>query len=259
MDDAQRYRIDKHAIQAQIILAATSAEGEYEEGENYVLAYSGLVIPTFNFFIPLTLTGLTDETLADASAFFRTRQAQYAINLEEHRVPDGTEYLSRRRYLPLPPQPIMAIDALSNQFAPVDKFIIEPVTTIPRLTAFYTLLEKVFDYTINDIITLYPVSQLSVENVQHFVGFTDENIPVTAATAVYTNDVVSIWNLCTVDEFRRHGYAAALVNYILVNAYEQHYTLSLTYATPMSFSLCNHLGYKLYAMRQWFLPSETTF
>jgi hypothetical protein len=41
-----------------------------------------------------------------------------------------------------------------------------------------------------------------------------------------------------------------------MDAVEQGCDLGLVYATPMSFSLFNALGYKLYAMRQWFLPQE---
>lgn len=256
MNDAQRDQLDRQAVQAQMILAQATSNGECEVWDNYILASSNLSLPTFNFFIPLTLTGLTDTTLADASAFFRTRKVPYAVSLEEHRVPDGTEYLSRRRYLPLPPQPIMALTELPTEPKYVNNFIIEPVTTVPGLTALYTLLEFVFDYPPSDVMLLFPATQLSAESIKHFVGFTDSGIPVSAATAVYTDKVVSIWNLCTTDDFRCRGYASALVSHILTEALAQGCNLSFVYATPLSFSLLNNFGYKLYAIRQWFLPQE---
>lgn len=256
MDDSPKNRLDAHAIQANIILAAASQDGEVEETPGYILGYTGVDMPTYNFFIPLSLAGLTDETLADASAFFQTRDTMYAVSLEEHRVPDGTEYLSKRRYQPLPPQPLMVNTDLSGLQASGSALVVEPVATVPGMTAFYTVLELVYDYTPEEVMLLFPTTQLRESKIRHFVGFTNNGRPVTAGTAVYTHDAVSVWNLSTLDDYRRQGHAAALLNYILTDAVEKGCDLSLVYATPMSFSLFNELGYKLYAMRQWFLPQE---
>jgi hypothetical protein len=256
MDDNQRTRLDAHAIQAHVILIATSMEGEVEETKDFVLGYTGTDLPTCNFFIPLNLTSLTDETLADASAFFHTRDVMYAVSLEEHRVPDGTEFLSKRRYQPLPPQPIMASDHLPAALIEQDKLLIEPVETIPQLTAFYTVLESVYDYTSDELLLLFPTAQLHAHKSRHYVGFAPDGTPVTAATAICTDNVVSVWNLSTLDNYRRQRFASLMMNRILVDAANRGCNLSLIYSTPMSFSLFTELGYKLYAMRQWFLPQE---
>ena len=255
MDANYQARLDAHAIEAHMLLIETSQQGEVERSGDYVIGYTGAPLPSFNSFIPLTLTGLTDETLADASAFFNTRQTLYSVSLEEHRVPDGTEYLSRRRYQPLPPQPIMALDKLPPEWDEHPDMTVERVATVPAMTAFYTVLEAVFDYTPEEVTLLFPISQLRVEGIKHFAGFVNE-VPVTVATAVYVEDVVSVWHLSTLDDYRRRGYASALINYILVDAYQEACDASLVYATPMSFSLFNNMGYKLHAMRQLFLPQE---
>ncbi|RME45459.1 MAG: hypothetical protein D6796_10470 [Caldilineae bacterium] len=256
MNDKQRARLDAHAIKAHLLLAEASAEGEVEEKKEYVLGYTGADLPTYNFFIPLSLAGLTDETLADASAFFRSRGVMYAVSLEEHRVPDGTEYLSTRRYQPLPPQPIMAREGLPTETASHAELTVRRVATIPEMTAFYTVLESVFDYTADELMLLFPSTQLKHPHISHFVGYLPDSRPVTAGTAVYADGVVSVWNLSTLDNFRRRGFAVALQNHILADAARQGCDLSLVYATPMGFSLTNRLGYTLYAMRQWFLPQE---
>lgn len=245
--------LEQHAIQAHCILIGTSQEGEVEEHGDFVLGYTGADLPTFNFFIPLTLTGLTDDTLADAAAFFRTRDTPYSVSLEEHRVPDGTEFLSRRRYQPLPPQPVMVLDDLQLNQGADDSLLIEGVETVPGLTAFYTVLESVFDFNTEEVMLLFPTTQLGETALKHFVGFVDEQ-PVSAITAVYSHDVVSIWNMSTLDDFRRQGYAASLLRYVLADAVVKGCNQSMVYATPMSFSLLNKFGYQLYAMRQWFLP-----
>jgi len=256
MNDKQRARLDAHAIKAHLLLAEASSEGEVEEKKDYVLGYTGADLPTYNFFIPLSLAGLTDETLADASAFFRSRGVMYAVSLEEHRVPDGTEYLSVRRYQPLPPQPLMACDNLPSEPVAHPELTVRRVATIPEMTAFYTVLESVFDYTPDELMLLFPSTQLNHKQVKHFVGYLSNSQPVTAGTAVCADDVVSIWNVSTLDNFRRRGFAAALQTHMLADAARQGCDLSMVYATPMGFSLTNRLGYRLYAMRQWFLPQE---
>lgn len=257
MDANQQARLDAHAIEAHMALVETSLEGEVERNADYVIGYTGATLPTFNFFIPLTLTGLTDETLADASAFFRTRDTMYAVSLEEHRVPDGTEYLSKRRYQPLPPQPVMVLETLPTERMVQDQLVVEEVSTIPALAAFYSILEAVFDYTPEEASLLFPAGQLQVEDIKHFVGFTYDNTPVTAGTAVYAEDVVSIWYLSTLDDFRKRGFASTLLNHILIDAaIKYNCDASLIYASPMGFSLFGKFGYRLYAMRQWFLPQE---
>jgi ribosomal protein S18 acetylase RimI-like enzyme len=255
MDANLQARLDAHSIEAHMILIETSQEGEVERNADYVIGYTGATLPAFNTFIPLALTGLTDETLADASAFFNTRHTLYSISLEEHRVPDGTEYLSKRRYQPLPPQPIMALEKLPDRFDGNNDLVIEQVATVPAMTAVYSVLESVYDYSPEEVLLLFPMSQLQVEEVKHFAGYVD-GVPVTVATAVYAEDVVSIWHLSTLDDFRRRGYATSLVNHILVHARQHDYDASLIYATPMSFSLFGNMGYKLHAMRQLFLPQE---
>ena len=255
MDANQQARLDAHAIEAHMLLIESSQEGVVERSGTYVIGYTGAPLPAFNTFIPLTLTGLTDETLADASAFFSTRDTMYTISLEEHRVPDGTEYLSKRRYQPLPPQPMMALTELPTELITPDQLVIERVATVPAMTAFYSVLESVFDFTAEEVLLLFPISQLQSEEIKHFIGFV-EGVPVTVATAVYAEDVVSIWHLSTLDNYRRQGYATALIDYILVEAQAQDCDIGLVYATPMSFSLFGNLGYKLHAMRQLFLPQE---
>jgi ribosomal protein S18 acetylase RimI-like enzyme len=248
-------RLDAHAIEAHLLLIEASREGEVERSGDYVIGYTGVPLPTFNSFIPLTLTGLTDETLADAAAYFNTQQAMYSISLEEHRVPDGTEYLSKRRYQPLPPQPIMTLDVLPKLASPHSDLTVEAVATVPAMTALYSVLEAVFDYTEDEVLQLFPMSQLKMDDMQHFVGYCD-GIPVTVATAVYTEDIVSIWHLSTLDDYRRRGFATTLISYILAEAAARACDASLVYATPMSFSLFGEIGYKLHAMRQLFLPQE---
>lgn len=256
MNEQQRQRLDSHAIQAHLTLAELSGEGEVERTDNYVLGYTGAELPTFNFFVPLRLTGLTDESLADAAAFFKTRHTMYAVSLEEHRVPDGTEYLSTRRYQPLPPQPVVASEHLPENVAARGDFDLMRVTTVPDLTAFYSVLRAVYDYTPDEVMLLYPSTHLHSDRLQHYIGFADDGVPVACGTLICSGGVASVWNLATLDNYRRRGLATTLLNYMLHDARQSACDMGLIYATPMGFSLFNQVGFMLYGMRQWFLPQE---
>ncbi len=256
MDEKQRQRLDAHVIQAYATLAKMSAEGEVEYGADYILGYTGADLPTFNFFVPLRLTGLTNESLADAAAFFKTRHAMYAVSLEEHRVPDGTEYLSMRRYQPLPPQPIVVSDTLPVSADARSDFTVKQLATVPDLTAFYSVLRAVYDYTPEEVMLLFPSTHLQAKHLQHYVGYADDGLPVCTGTLICAEGVASVWHLATLDNFRRRGLATSLFNDILFDARKNGCDLSIIYATPMGFSLFNELGFKLFGMRQWFLPQE---
>ncbi|OQY47065.1 MAG: hypothetical protein B6242_06140 [Anaerolineaceae bacterium 4572_78] len=256
MNEEERSRLNAHAIQSQVILIENAKHGEVIHYDNYILGFSGINSYFYNLLIPLNLFGLTDDTLADASAFFTSQGVSYAISLEEHRISDGGEYLTRRRYQSLPPEPILASNNLPNEFIEQTTLTIKKVSTVPGLTAFYMVLKSVYDFFEQDLYKFYPTNQLSSEQISHFVGFVDGNIPVVAATAVYSNNVISIWNTSTLDNFRRKKCAMILLNHILVDAKQKGYDLSLVYARAMGYSLFSNLGYKLFAMRQLFVSQE---
>ncbi len=127
------------------------------------------------------------------------------------------------------------------------------VTTLPVLTAFCTLLHSVFDFPQRDVLTLYPVSQLKDDRIQHYVAFMDEQ-PVGAGTVICIDGVTSIWNMCTLDTYRRRGVATSLLYQILSDAYNRECRLFMLYSTAQAYHLFSKFGFEIYTQRQWFLP-----
>jgi predicted GNAT family acetyltransferase len=108
---------------------------------------------------------------------------------------------------------------------------------------------------------LYSAAQLKEEiknTIRHYVAFVDER-PVGAGTIICLNGVASIWNLCTLDEYRRQGMATTLLQRMIGDACEGGCSLTMLYATPLVYHLLNKLGFDLYAQRQWFLPPELDY
>lgn len=256
-----RAKLDQHLIAAQSRLYRSVAGGSFEVTPDWVRGFSGLQIPTFNIFMPLTHEGLTDETLADTAAFFSSRDTIYAVELVHDRFPHGPDYLNERRYQPLPPQPAMVLAGLPKITQLNPDVVIERVNTIPALTALCSLLHWVFDFPLQDMARLYSAAQLKEEaknTIRHYLAFVDEK-PVGAGTILCLNGVASVWNWCTLDEYRRQGVATTLLQHMVEDADEKGCPLTMLYATPLAYHMLNKLGFDLYAQRQWFLPPEIDY
>ncbi len=253
IDTATRAALDRHMIAALAILYRTIPGGTFEIMPDWVRGYSGLPWPNYNIFLPLKPIALSDDSLADADAFFTAQEVRYAIELIHDRFPEGLEFLGRRRYESLPPQPAMILQDFPVN-PPINlKVEIEPVRTVPALTAFYTTLERVFDFPVADAAKLYPVIHVKNEVIYHYLAFLDEQ-PVGVGTIICVEDVASIWNLCTLDSYRRQGVATTLLHAMLSEAQRNYCRVAMLYATPHAFHMFSHFGFEIYTQRQWFLP-----
>ena len=261
IESSLRARLDRHVISAQAKLYRAVAGGSFEITSYWARGFSGLQIPTFNIFLPLTHEGLNDETLADTAAFFSSRETVYAIELVHDRFPHGPDYLNQRRYQPLPPQPAMYIAAPPENVRLNPAVTVERVSTVPALTALCSLLHAVFDFSLTDLIKLYSAAHLKDDFksiIRHYLAFIDEK-PVGAGTIICINGAASIWNLCTLDEHRRQGVATTLMEAMLHDAATSDCGLTMLYATPLAYHLFNKMGFDLFAQRQWFLPPELNY
>jgi N-acetylglutamate synthase-like GNAT family acetyltransferase len=100
---------------------------------------------------------------------------------------------------------------------------------------------------------MFPVNHVKNEVIHHYLAFMDEQ-PVGAGTIICVEDVASIWNLCTVDAYRRRGVASALITRMLCQAREDYCQTVMLYSTAQAFQLFNRFGFDIYTQRQWFLP-----
>lgn len=253
IDASTRASLDQHIVAALAILYRTIAGGSFEITPHWARGFSGLPWPNFNILLPLSPRGLTDDTLADAAAYFADVKVHYSIELVHDRLPDGPDFLDQRNYQSLPPQPAMVSQDLCIDFPSNSDVDIEPVRTVPSLTAFYTLIHEIFDFPITHMAQLFPVRHLKNEVIQHYLAFVDEQ-PVGAGTIICVEDVASIWNLCTLDSYRRQGVATAMLHHMLEYATENYCQVAMLYSTAQAFPLFNKCGFEIYTQRQWFLP-----
>lgn len=258
MDSVLRTRLEKHIISAQAKIFRSIAGGSFELLPDWARGYSGLSIPTFNIFMPRRPIGLTDETLADTAAFFSSSDTLYAIELIHDQMPHGPDFLVERRYVPLPPQPAMVLRKLPNLPPPPAQISVMPVTTVPGLTAFCSLQNAVFDFSFGDLRQLFPVSQLKDNKISHYLAFFNEQ-PVAAGSLVCADGLASIWNLGTLDQFRRQGIAYYLLQHLLAEAAQQNCDGVMVYSSAQAYRFFNRMGFEIFTQRQWFLPQNIEY
>jgi GNAT superfamily N-acetyltransferase len=227
--------------------------GLLEVMPHWIRGFSGLQLPFFNEFLPLDAAGLTDETLADTAAFFSSRNVYYVIELVHDKIPEGPDFLHQHRYQSLPPQPAMMLVGSPNTVELNLDLTIERVATVPSLTAFCTIVHAVFDLPLPDLVKLFPARHFEDDRIQHYLAFSDEQ-PVGAGTTVLTDGVASIWNICTLDSYRRRGVASTLLRRMLADVNEFGSDITLVYSTPHAYQLFSNFGFEIYTQRQWFLP-----
>jgi ribosomal protein S18 acetylase RimI-like enzyme len=258
MDPAIRTKLDQHLIMARAKLFRAVAGGSCEIMRDWVRAYSGLSMPSYNIFQPRTLQGLTDDTLADTAAFFSSYDTLYTVELIHDRFPDGPDYLDKLGYQPLPPQMAMFSEGLHLDHSPQvnSAVMVEHITTVPSLTALCTLLNQVFDYSLDDVKKFFPVLHLGQDlrhTIKHYLAFLNEQ-PVGGGTLICLDGVASVWNLCTIDEFRQCGVATTLIDHMLSDADEYGLQLKVLYSSPQAYGLFSRFNFEIYTQRQWFLP-----
>ncbi len=256
MNPESRTRIDKHVIAAYATHYRTIAGGVFELTHDWARGFSGVKIPTFNVFLPLSEGGLKDETLADTAAFFASKNVVYAIELIHDRFPHGPTYLNERYYQSLPPQPAMALMGALKEVTLNSTVTIERVKNVPQIAAFCTILNEVFDFDLSNVIKLFPVAYLAKSNIgyfHHYLAFVNDE-PAAAGTIICKDGVASIWNLSTLDKYRRMGVATTLLHKMLSQVAQDGSDLTMLYSTPQAYHLFTRFGFEIYTQRQWFLP-----
>ncbi|GAB4423752.1 MAG: hypothetical protein Kow0031_02410 [Anaerolineae bacterium] len=253
-----RTLLNKHIQAAQAAQFRSIAGGSFELMPDWARGFSGLHQPIFNIFWPFNPAGLTDDILADTAAFFSSRSALYAVEIIHDALPHGPDYLHQRRYTALPPQPAMLCDLLPASAPTHPDVIVEPVKTVPGISAFCSLQNQIFDFDLQDMRRRFPVAQLKEPRISHFLAFVNET-PVGCGTVILTNGVASVWNVGTLDDYRGRGVGSTLLRHMLVAAAQRGGESAMLFSTAQAFNFFSGHGFEIFTQRQWFLPQNIEF
>jgi GNAT superfamily N-acetyltransferase len=249
------HRLNEHTVEAHHHLCQSVKEGRFERAEDWVRAYTGSTVSTFNFLLLLKDRALTDDILSDSAAYFNERGVPHVVAFDEHRVPGGSKFLHARSYQPLPPQPGMVLLGPPRRFGRCPDLLIESVGATTAMSGYCGLVSELFGLPLTDTTRLFSVNQSHAGVIRHFLGTLDGK-PVVVGTSVLAAGIVSVWNVATHDDARRQGVATALMERLLQDAWDDGCDASLLYSSPMAYSLFQKLGYELHTQRHCFLPPE---
>lgn len=255
MDARLERRLDEHILEAHRHLCESVDGGIFEQAQDWVRGYTGSTVSTFNLLLLLNDAALSDDLLSDTAAYFDDQGVPHVVAFDEHRLPEGANYLHSCSYQPLPPLPGMVLLGPRRRLRVHPDLVIEPVRTKSEINVFCRLISELFGLPLADTTLLFSPNQLHNDAIRHYVGYL-EGVPIVVGTGVLAEGIVSVWNLATHDVVRRQRVATALMERLLDDAWDDGCDASLLYSSPMAYSLYQKLGYALYTQRRCFLPPE---
>lgn len=255
MDSRIVQRLDKHVLKAHERLCRTVDGGVFERTRDWVRAYTGSTVSTFNLLLLLSDVALSDDLLSDTAAYFDEQRVPHVVTFDEHRLPAGASFLSARSYQPLPPMPGMVLLGPPRRLRSHPGLLVKRVKTKEALGVYRGLVSQLFGLPLKDTTLLFSVGQLQDPVIRHYVGYLDE-VPVATGTGVIAEGIVSVWNVASHDDARRKGVATSIMDHLLGDAWEDGCDASILYSSPMAYSLYQKLGYALFTQRRCFLPPE---
>jgi GNAT superfamily N-acetyltransferase len=255
MDTHIAQRLDEHILETHQHFCQSVDGGVFERTEDWVRGYTGSTVSTFNLLLLLKNAALTDDLLSDTAAYFDDQRVPHVVAFDEHRLTRGTEFLHVRNYQPLPPMPGMILLGPPRRLRSHPDLVVKRVRTEVGISIYCSLVSRLFGLSLRDTTLLFPINQLKDKTIRHYVGFLDD-APVAVGTGVVAEGIVSVWNVATHDDVRRHGMATALLSRLLDDAWDEGCDSSILYSSAMAYSLFQKLGYELYTQRRCFLPPE---
>ena len=87
-----------------------------------------------------------------------------------------------------------------------------------------------------------------------FVGYVDE-VPISSAYYLNDSGVSMIYNVCTLETFRKKGYGRSMMAHVIAHASERFTTPIGLYASEMGYSMYEALGFKrIYEIEEFTYP-----
>jgi ribosomal protein S18 acetylase RimI-like enzyme len=151
---------------------------------------------------------------------------------------------SRHGLRPLTEAPGMYAERLAPLRRGLPAIAIEPVHDDRTRGAFAHIMSVAFDIPNSVCLAIYGTERAWMGELRGYVGFVN-NRPVATAAAIVTGDVIGLYSVATVPEFRRLGYAEAIMRNIIEEAGRSNsIERTVLQATQSGLSLYQRMGYR---------------
>lgn len=209
--------IDENLRCAMQFFGRASGGGVVEEVDGGLVIYSGLDYGVFNIAL-LTrpvVDGDLEKRLSTLGKFFRQRTMRWSVWLCDNMLDSGTRRRERQIFAtfgmrPISQPPGMLAPSLRPPEHPLPEIEMRPVADKITRAAFAEITSVTFEIPYTIAHTVYSREPAWQGDYRGFVGFV-EGRAIAIIAIVPAAGVLGVYSLGTMPEFRRRGYAEALL------------------------------------------------
>jgi GNAT superfamily N-acetyltransferase len=236
------------------VLSMSADGGSSDDVGGAICWYSTSYVPVFNGASILDAGLINHTTLSSIEGYFKPRGRPFSVMTLDALIPDAHRRILPYGYFEYDVMPAMWLTGEpADQPAGSPDLWITQVTSPVTLAAFRRILSDVFHLSITEVNLVLGEKTLEIPHVRHYLGWLD-NIPVSTASLVLSDDVAGVWNVGTLSEYRHRGVAAALMRHILTDARNLGCSKSMLLASNDGQPLYERLGYKTLSNVRVFVP-----
>lgn len=190
-----------------------------------------------------------DQLIQAAAARFDARSLRWTYWLcEDFLSPplrrQALRIFHRRGLRPLTEAPGMYAERLAPTDRQLPVLEIRPVADAPTRSAFADIMSAAFEIPHSVSTSVYGLERAWNSSFRGFIGYTSGK-PVTTAAAVITGDVVGLYSVATLPQYRRLGFAEAIMRHVVQEAYRTAgVTRTVLQATSSGYALYEKMGYR---------------
>lgn len=256
---ARLVRLAMAAVDGFRSLSLSADGGSADDVGGAVCWYSSSYVPVFNGAGVFDERLITRETLSAIEGYFKWRGRPYSVMSLDALVPYAGRLLSRYNYAEYDSMPAMWLEGPPRDEARgSEELWVSRVNTPAPLSSFRNILSQVFYLSMAEVNLVLGEKTLQAPHVRHYLGWLD-SAPVGTATLVLSGKVAGVWNVGTLQEYRRRGVAAALMRHILADARSLGYYASMLLASNDGLPMYTRMGYETLSTVRVFVPSKQAY
>ena len=157
---------------------------------------------------------------------------------------DASRIFRRHGLRPLTEAPGMYATNLLPPDRPLPELDVRPVDDEPTSGAFAEIMSIAFDIPFSVCSAVYGSERAWNGELRGYVGFSN-GTAVTTAAAMITGDVIGLYSVATMPQYRRQGFAEAIMRQVIEGGRQNSgITRTVLQSTPSGLALYKKMGYR---------------
>jgi Acetyltransferase (GNAT) domain len=236
-------RADANYFHAHSVVAAAAPRGDVVQRGGILLRAMGLQLTAFNTaFVTQSLDEAEAEIKA-AMSFFDDRGLPFSVRMREGVDPSAETACERLGLVLDEVEPGMMLTEIPAMPPPPAGLEIRRAWFEEGYDDFVVTMSTAMGMPLESGYDLISPELFDALWVEPYTGYVDGE-PVATSTLVVSHRVAGVYNVTTLEEHRRKGYAEAMTWHAVARGVELRAGMSSLQATPMGVPLYEHMGYR---------------